>query len=66
MPRYFQSLVCFRAFNHGYISFNMDYCVLMPSSHADLNSDFTLPTITIKCYTKHQWDLDKPSSDNIG
>jgi len=29
----------------------MDYCVLMPSSHADLNSDFTLPTIMIKCTT---------------
>jgi hypothetical protein len=33
--------------HHSYISFNMDYCVLIPSSCADLNSDFTFTAIII-------------------
>jgi hypothetical protein len=33
--------------HHSYISYNMDYCVLMSSSYADVNSDFTFPTIMI-------------------
>jgi hypothetical protein len=35
--------------HHGYISNNMDYCALMSSSYADVNSDFTFPTIMIYC-----------------
>jgi hypothetical protein len=50
LPRYFKQK-CIADYSvtvyNNYISFNMDYCALMPFSYADLNSDFTFHTLMI-------------------